>query len=120
VNVRDKKGHVILQPQVSTRWEKIREFLAQLQQQAAPEGGFMAILEVCGFNDWFIKLLREYGCREIVLIQAEKLAHPLSHHRKRLTLQGRSTGAREQSDTSVRPSRFAPRNFRGAKGTTAN
>ena len=32
----------------------------------------MAIVEVCGFNDWFLKLLAEYGCREIVLVQPEK------------------------------------------------
>ena len=29
-------------------------------------------MEVCGFNDWFLKLLAEYGCREIVLVQPEK------------------------------------------------
>ena len=34
----------------------------------------MAILEVCGFNDWLVKLLGDpvYGCREIVLVQPEK------------------------------------------------
>ena len=37
-----------------------------------PEGGFVAILEVCGFNDWLLKLLAEYGCRETILIQPEK------------------------------------------------
>ena len=37
-----------------------------------PEGGFVAIVEVCGFNDWLLKLLAEYGCREIVLVQPEK------------------------------------------------
>ncbi|MCH7685631.1 MAG: VOC family protein [Planctomycetes bacterium] len=31
-----------------------------------------AILEVCGFNDWLIALLEEYGCREIVLIHPGK------------------------------------------------
>jgi transposase len=29
-------------------------------------------VEVCGFNDWFLKLLAEYGCREVVLVQPEK------------------------------------------------
>lgn len=29
----------------------------------------MTILEVCGFNDW---LLKEYGCRETMLVQPEK------------------------------------------------
>ena len=32
----------------------------------------MAIVEVCGFNDWLLKLLAEYGCRETILIQPEK------------------------------------------------
>ena len=32
----------------------------------------MAIVEVCGFNDWLLKMLTEYGCRETVLIQPEK------------------------------------------------
>jgi transposase len=36
------------------------------------EGGFVAIVEVCGFNDWLLQLLPEYGCRETVLIQPER------------------------------------------------
>jgi transposase len=32
----------------------------------------VTIVEVCGFNDWFLKLLDEYGCKEVVLIQPEK------------------------------------------------
>ena len=32
----------------------------------------MAILEVCGFNDWLIEVLRQRSCREIVLIHPEK------------------------------------------------
>jgi hypothetical protein len=37
-----------------------------------PEGGFVAILEVGGFNDWLLKLLAEYACHETILIQPEK------------------------------------------------
>ncbi|MDP6558082.1 MAG: IS110 family transposase, partial [Pirellulaceae bacterium] len=33
---------------------------------------FMAILEVCGFNDWLIQKLRQRNCQEIVLIHPEK------------------------------------------------
>jgi transposase len=50
----------------------VRKFLEELRERSVPEGGFVAIVEVCGFNDWLLKLLREYGCREIVLIQPEK------------------------------------------------
>ena len=32
----------------------------------------MAILEVCGFNDWLLKMLAAYGCREIVVVQGER------------------------------------------------
>jgi hypothetical protein len=29
-------------------------------------------VEICGFNDWLLEMLRVYGCREAVLIQPEK------------------------------------------------
>jgi transposase len=72
VNLRDEQGDVILKRQVSTEWERVRKFMEDLRTRSAPEGGFVAILEVCGFNDWLLKLLQEYGCRETVLIQPEK------------------------------------------------
>lgn len=63
ISLRDGEGTVIRKRQVSTRPEKTRAFLDDLRAQAG-EDGFMAVLEVCGFNDWLIKLLEEYGCRE--------------------------------------------------------
>ncbi len=72
VNVRDEAGDVILKRQVSTEWKRMREFLDEVRNRGLPEGGFVAIVEVCGFNDWFLKLLTEYGCRETVLVQPEK------------------------------------------------
>jgi transposase len=71
VNLRNEEGDVVLRRQVSTRWESVRRFFADLQAQAAPEGGYLAILEVCGFNDWLLKLLTEFGCRETVLVQPD-------------------------------------------------
>ncbi len=71
VSVRDEEGTVVQRRQVSTRPEKTRQFLDAVSEQAGREG-FMAILEVCGFNDWLIALLEEYGCREIVLIHPDK------------------------------------------------
>jgi transposase len=71
VNLRNEEGDVILRRQVSTRWDKVKPFFAELQKQAAAEGGYFAILEVCGFNDWLLKLLGEYACREIVVVQME-------------------------------------------------
>jgi transposase len=72
VNLRDEAGDVILKRQISTEWARVRKFLEELRQRSMPEGGFVAIVEVCGFNDWFLKLLMEYGCREVVLVQPEK------------------------------------------------
>ena len=71
VSLRDEDGNVVLRRQVSTRPEKIRAFLEQVTQLAGEEG-FMAIVEVCGFNDWFLALLAEYGCREIILLHPDK------------------------------------------------
>jgi len=71
VCVRSEEGDVILGRQVSTEWGRARAFLKDLGQRAGSEG-FVVILEVCGFNDWLLKLLEEYGCRETILIQPEK------------------------------------------------
>jgi transposase len=72
VNLRDEQGDVLLKRQVSTEWKRVREFLDDLRQQSRAEDGFVAIVEVCGFNDWLLKLLREYDCRETILVQPEK------------------------------------------------
>jgi len=72
VSVRNEAGDVTLRRQVSTEWPRVRAFFAELGQNAEPEGGFAAIVEVCGFNDWLLKMLTAYGCRETVLIQVEK------------------------------------------------
>lgn len=72
VNLRNEQGDVLVRRQISTEWLRVRSFLEEVQNMSVPEGGFIAILEVCGFNDWLLKLLVEYGCRETILIQPEK------------------------------------------------
>jgi transposase len=72
VNLRSEGGDVLLKRQVSTEWKRVREFLAEIQKRSEPEGGFVSIVEVCGFNDWFLELLAEYGCREAIVVQPEK------------------------------------------------
>jgi len=72
VNLRNEEGEVVLRRQVSTQWERVRAFFEDLRERSEPEGGFAAILEVCGFNDWLLKMLKEYGCCETVLVQPEK------------------------------------------------
>jgi len=72
VNVRDEQGDVVLKRQVSTEWNRVREFFEKLRELAEPEDGFLAIVEICGFNDRLLEMLKEYRCRETVLIQSEK------------------------------------------------
>jgi transposase len=69
VCVRNADGDTVLSRQVSTRPEKIKAFLKELTEM---DTEFMAILEVCGFNDWLIEELRQWNCREIVLIHPER------------------------------------------------
>ncbi len=65
VNLRSEDGSVILKRQVSTEWEKVRAFFADLAEKAGPEGGFLAILEVCGMNDWLLTMRKKAGlCQE--------------------------------------------------------
>jgi transposase len=71
VCIRNENGDIVLRRQVSTRWERVRAFLAEIAERAG-KTGFVVILEVCGFNDWLLKLLSEYGCREVILVQPEK------------------------------------------------
>jgi len=72
VEDRNEAGDVTVKRQVSTKWEPVRAFFAEYAIRAQAEGGFVAILEVCGFNYWLIRLLQEYGCRQVILIQPEK------------------------------------------------
>ena len=74
VNLRNEKGDVLVRRQVSTEWNKVREFLDDVRRRSIRGGGFMAILEVCGFNDWLIKMLNEYDCKDIVLVHPTKRA----------------------------------------------
>ena len=69
VCVRNEDGDTVLRRQVSTRAEKTEAFFQQLTEM---DTEFMAIIEVCGFNDYLMKLLNDYGCREIVLIQPQQ------------------------------------------------
>jgi transposase len=71
VSVRNDEGTVILRRQVSTRPQKTQAFLDDIRRQSGADG-FLAILEVCGFNDWLIELLPEFGCGEVVLIHPDK------------------------------------------------
>jgi transposase len=72
VNLRDEAGDVLLRRQVSTRGDATLRFLDEVAARGVEEGGYMAILEVCGFNDWLVDLLPQRGCRDVVLVCAPK------------------------------------------------
>lgn len=70
ISLRDENGDVVQARQVSTRPEKVTAFFDELTRRRASTGEpFVAVLEVCGFNDWLIQMLRNYRCEKVVLIQ---------------------------------------------------
>ena len=72
VSVRDESGNALLRKQVSTQWEKVRTFFREMGERTAADGGYLVIVEVCGFNHWLLKLLPECGCREAIVVQPEE------------------------------------------------
>ena len=73
VNLRDSIGDVVLRRQVSTQPDKVLEFFEQITKLCAEHDcGFWAIVEVCGFNDWLLEMLKNFRCERIVLVQPEE------------------------------------------------
>src|SRR6516225_2497212 len=73
ISLRDEGGDVVQARQVSTQPEKVQAFFQQLTRERLHDGeSFVAVLEVCGFNDWLIGMLHEYRCRKVILIQPEE------------------------------------------------
>ena len=72
VSLRDETGDVLLARQVSTQPEKINAFFQQLTRERLRNGdSFVAVLEVCGFNEWLIRMLQDYRCQKVILIQPD-------------------------------------------------
>src|SRR3989440_3045318 len=72
ISLRDEQGDVVQARQVSTQPEKINAFFQQLtRERLSANDSFVAVLEVCGFNDWLIRLLQEYRCHKVILIQPD-------------------------------------------------
>src|SRR5215813_5316619 len=68
ISLRDDHGDVVQARQVSTGPKKIEAFFQQLTRLRKGEP-FVGVLEVCGFNDWLIRMLRDYRCHKVILIQ---------------------------------------------------
>jgi transposase len=81
VSLRDEEGEILLKRQVSTRWDRVRAFFEEVRDRSEPEGGFVAILELCGFNDWLLKMLDEFDCCRTVLVQPENRSKRKTDHR---------------------------------------
>jgi transposase len=108
VSLRNESGDVLLRRQVSTRWSKVEEFRQELHETMAADEQYVAVVEVCGFQDWLVKWLRQDArCHQVLVIQplgrsANKTdrrdAHGLSEllwvNRERLRSEHRAHGVR--------------------------
>jgi len=107
IDLGDEEGDLVLHRQVSTEWEPLKKFLAELRELAEPHGGYVTIVEVCGFNDYLLKLLDEFGVRRAFVVQPERrnsrktdrrdarrLRELLWVNRERLMQNGRAAGLR--------------------------
>jgi transposase len=78
--VRNEAGDPILRRQVSTRPEECARFFQELptslaeRQTQGEVHAYMAIVEVCGFNDWLLDKLPEWGCAQVILVQPTERA----------------------------------------------
>jgi hypothetical protein len=72
ISLRNEDGDVLQARQVSTHPEKIDAFFQQLtRDRLRNDEHFIAVLEVCGFNDWLIRMLHDYRCHRVILIQPD-------------------------------------------------
>jgi transposase len=73
ISLRDETGDVLLARQVSTQPDKIHAFFQQLTRERLQSGEqFVAVIEVCGFNDWLIRMLYDFRCQKVIVIQPEE------------------------------------------------
>jgi len=87
VSLRNEDGDVLLARQVSTQPEKIHAFFQRLTRERLREGEpFVAVLEVCGFNAWLIRLLHDYRCEKVILIQPQERKKRKTDRRDAATL----------------------------------
>jgi transposase len=73
MSLRGETGDVLLARQVSTEPDRIHAFFGQLTRDRLRAGeSFVAVLEVCGFNDWLVRMLRDDRCAKVILIQPDE------------------------------------------------
>ena len=81
VNSRNEEGITVYKGQISTKHDKINDFLDKYVSDAQQCGGYMAILEVCGFHEWLYNALKKFNCDEIVLVQPENSSNKKTDQR---------------------------------------
>jgi len=87
ISLRNEAGDVVEARQVSTQPEKIHAFFERLTRERLGSGeSFVAMLEVCGFNDWLIRMLHDYRCHQVILIQPEERKKRKTDRRDAATL----------------------------------
>lgn len=69
VRVLDDSGTSVHQSRVSTRPASVDRFLGWIARESSGQGGFIAMLEECGFTLWLEEKLADYGCQRVVKIQ---------------------------------------------------
>jgi len=67
IDLGNEMGDLVLHRQVKTRSDFLRPFLDEVTKLAAPHGGILACVEVCGFNHYLLKMLEKYGIRVIMV-----------------------------------------------------
>lgn len=74
VCLRDENGEIVLRRQVSTRPKKTELFFAEMAEDGKKHGGgFVVILEICGFHHWLVDLLnQDENCSEVIVIQPQQ------------------------------------------------
>lgn len=87
ISLRNEDGDVLQCRQVSTQPEKVDAFFAQLtRERLRGDESFVAILEVCGFNDWLIRMLQDYRCQKVIVIQPDDRKKQKTDRRDAATL----------------------------------
>ncbi len=80
ISLRDDQGDVLQARQVSTQPEKIQAFFDKLTRDCVQRGeSFIAVLEVCGFNDWLIRLLQDCRYHAVFSRHRSPCAEPLKN-----------------------------------------
>jgi hypothetical protein len=103
VNLRAEDETAILKRPMSTHWEKVLAFFADLAEKARPAGGFLALLEVCGMNPWLLETLKEHRGRETVVIQPTERSKRKTDRRDAGELSRLPWGRRQQFLAGRRP-----------------